>query len=88
MGASRPAARPTLPLTKAFTTPIDPLQPGLGLFRGLDPANPFVAGEGGDVLPSGHGLRITFEGVPQILGQIMNDAARDCLCVRQRESLF
>jgi hypothetical protein len=62
---------------QARTAPIDPLEPGLVLLGGLNPAYPFIPRERGDVVPRRQCLGIAAQRVPQIRRQIMHDTAGD-----------
>jgi hypothetical protein len=75
--ASRPAAGTPLSVTQVQATPINALLPGLELFGGLDPADPFVAGKRRYVLPRRQRLRVGNEGVPKIVGKVVHDPSRD-----------
>ena len=75
MLATRPAAGPALAGFQAFTSPSDAFLPGLILFRGIDPADPFIAGERGDVFPSCQGGRIRLQRFLEVVGEFMDDAS-------------
>lgn len=70
MRATRPAAGAALSVAQVRAAPIDPLAPRLRLLRGLNPANPLVAGQRCDVLPSREGFRI----VPQCLSKVLRES--------------
>jgi hypothetical protein len=75
--ATRPAAWPALSVSQVLATPIEALAPGLLLFGGFNPADPFVAGQRSYVFPGIEGFRIAHERRSQISGKIMNNAARN-----------
>ena len=75
MRTSWPTARTALPVPQVCASPIDALAPGLQLLGGLDPADPFVAGQRGDILPGRQGFEINFQRFFQIFGKIVDDAA-------------
>src|SRR5690349_10155956 len=75
MLAPWPAAGTALACTQVFATPPDALLARLGLFRVLDPANPFVAGEGGDVVPGRKRRLIRFQRGLEIRREIVDNAA-------------
>ena len=92
MGASRPATRAALPGPQIRATPVDPLLPGLRLFRGFDPADPFVAGQRRDVLPGQQCCLVVLQRAFQIIREIMDHAAGDVsvvshLALSQRSSV-
>src|SRR5215203_2389793 len=77
MRASWPAAGTALAVTQVRAAPIDPLLPRLGLLGGLDPANPLVARERGDVVPGQQRIWIAFERIFEIVGEVMDYSAGD-----------
>lgn len=79
MGAARPAAGPTLSVTQIGAAPIDALAPGVLLLGGLNPTDPFVARERGNVTPSRQGFGIGEQRISQIPREVMNDAAWNLL---------
>jgi len=76
---ARPTTWPPLLLVKARSAPVDALAPGLILLRGLDPADPFVPCERGDVEPRRQGSRVISQRLFQIRGKLVHDAAGDFL---------
>ena len=47
----------------------------------MDPADPFVAGERGDVLPGRQSRRVAVQCVSKVLGKFMDDPARDVFVI-------
>src|SRR3989344_223877 len=75
MRASRPAAGAAFAVAQVLATPVDPLEPGLGLLRLFDTADPLVAGQGGDRRPGRQGCGVAAQRRPQIGGKGVDDAA-------------
>jgi len=76
MLATRPAAGAPLSFAQTGAAPGDALAPRLGFLWGFDPADPFVAGQRGDVLPGGKRRRIAFQRGFQIVGQVVDHSSR------------
>src|SRR5215218_1535680 len=85
MRASWPAAGTALAVTQVRAAPIDPLLPRLGLLGGLDPANPLVAGERGDVVPGQQRIWVAFERIFEIVGEVMDYTAGDVVLGSHRQ---
>lgn len=74
MGAAWPATRSALALLEVRAHPFDPLEPGAFHFCVLNPANPFIAREGSDVLPYRQRLAVGKQGFLQVRRDVMHDA--------------
>jgi hypothetical protein len=74
VGAAGPAAGAARSFFQLAADALDVLQAGLRLLDGDDPADPFIAGERGDVLPHGAGIGVRDEGLMQIGGHLMDYA--------------
>src|SRR3569833_2226330 len=77
MRAARPAAGPALALLELVARALDVVRPRLRLLHRLDPADPFVAGERGDVLPLGERGVVGDQHLAQIGRDLMNDTVAD-----------
>jgi len=73
--AARPTTGPALPVPQILATPVDALAPGLRFLGGLDPADPLVAGERRDVVPSRQRLWVSQERIPEVVRKAMDNAA-------------
>ncbi len=75
MWAARPTARPAFAVLEVLAAPDDALRSRLGLFGGVDPADPFIAGERRNIPPGRQRLRIGAERRFQVQRQSVHDAA-------------
>ena len=85
MRAPRPTTGTALAFAEVGAAPIDALAPGLRLLCGLDPADPFVAGERRYILPRRERVRIALQRVFEITGEFMDDPAGDLSPVSHRQ---
>src|SRR3569623_3133920 len=72
-----PAAGPALALLELVARALDVMGPRLRLLHRLDPADPFVAGERGDVLPLGERGVVGDLHLAQLGRDLMNDTVAD-----------
>ena len=77
MRTPRPAAGATLAFLELTPHALDVTPPRLGLLHGLDPTDPLVARERGDVLPGRKRLRVGQELLLQVRRYVMDDARGD-----------
>src|SRR3954469_8084577 len=85
MLAAGPATGPALAVAQAFAAPGDPLAPRFGLFRGLDPADPFVASQRRNVAPGRQCAGVPRQRGPEVVRQLVNDAAGNVCAVRHAD---
>ena len=81
MRATWPAAGTALPLAKALATPADSPLSSLSLFRRADPADPFVAGQRGDVSPRRQGAGVVLQCGSKVPGKFMDGATGNALVI-------
>ena len=79
MRAAGPAAGPPLSVSEVGAAPFDAVSSRFGFFCRLDPADPFIAREGRDVLPRRQRFGVGGQRLFQVRGQVMDHAARDRL---------
>lgn len=75
MPAPRPAAGAAFAGEEVFTDAHELAVACLFLFRNLDPADPFVAGERGEIDPRRQHIRVREQQRAQILRQLVHDAS-------------
>jgi hypothetical protein len=75
MRTARPTTGSPLPVPEAGTAPFDPVCSRFCFFRRLDPADPFIAGEGCNVPPRRQRFCVGVQRFFQVRGQVMDHAA-------------
>ena len=74
MRAARPTAGAAFAGGEVFAGDAQALGAGLFLLGGLDPADPFVAGQGRNVLPHVQRGLIVCQHAAEIIGEVVHDA--------------
>src|SRR6476620_7495556 len=75
MRTARPTTGSSLSVSEAGTSPFDPMSSCLRLFGRLDPANPFIARQRGNVLPRLQRFCVGGKCLFQFRGQVVDHAA-------------
>ncbi len=77
MRAAGPATRPAFAASQLRPSYVDSMGSCIGLLRGLDPADPFVATKGRAALPGASHVNVRRERRSQIRGHAMHGSRRD-----------
>ena len=77
MGAAWPAARATFAFFEIFVGLFEAFRAGFVFLRGGDPANPFVARKGCNILPRGAHGWVRGDAVADIAWQVVDDTAEN-----------